>query len=277
MKQSARWTLTVTADVDRRVRKYLASAGRKGDLAAFVEEAVRARLLQLSMKTVPTYSRPSANDVEPVPPASSATSSDGSLAGESRGLGRGLGALLGARRRSARAGAGERCRLSLMQAGAFQPRREIHQQPLEELAASIKANGVIQPIVVRPLPAAERCGGARYEIVAGERRWQAAKLAGLKDIPTIVRELSDSQAVAVALIENIQREELTRGGGGAGAAAADRGVLADPPGGGGFGGAIARRGHESDSVAGFAGRGGGADRFEGFEHGTCAGAVGPRG
>jgi Ribbon-helix-helix domain len=65
MKQSARWTLTVSADVDRRVRRYLAGAGRKGDLSAFVEEAVRSRLLQLSMKTVPTYSRPSANDVEP--------------------------------------------------------------------------------------------------------------------------------------------------------------------------------------------------------------------
>jgi hypothetical protein len=65
MKQSARWTLTVSGDVDRRVRRYLASAGRKGDLAAFVEEAVRARLLQLSMKTIPTYTRPSANDLEP--------------------------------------------------------------------------------------------------------------------------------------------------------------------------------------------------------------------
>jgi Ribbon-helix-helix domain len=65
MKQSARWTLTVSDDVNRRVRRYLGEAGRKGDLSAFVEEAVRARLLQLSMKTVPTYSRPSANDVEP--------------------------------------------------------------------------------------------------------------------------------------------------------------------------------------------------------------------
>jgi ParB family transcriptional regulator, chromosome partitioning protein len=98
--------------------------------------------------------------------------------------------------------------LSLMQSGAFQPRHEILRQPLEELAASIKANGVIQPIVVRPLPAGT-AGDAKYEIVAGERRWQAAKLAGLADIPVIVRELSDSQAVAVALIENIQREELT--------------------------------------------------------------------
>ena len=98
--------------------------------------------------------------------------------------------------------------LSLMRPGAFQPRRHVEQQPLEELAASIKANGVIQPIVVRPLPMGTE-SAARYEIIAGERRWQAAKLAGLSDIPAIVRELSDSQAAAVALIENIQREELT--------------------------------------------------------------------
>jgi ribbon-helix-helix protein len=65
MKQSIRWTLTVSEDVDRRARRYLAGVGRKGELSTFVEEAVRARLLQLSMKTVPTYSRPSANDVEP--------------------------------------------------------------------------------------------------------------------------------------------------------------------------------------------------------------------
>jgi Ribbon-helix-helix domain len=64
MKQSIRWTLTVSEDVDRRARRYLATVGRKGELSMFVEEAVRARLLQLSMKTVPTYSRPSANDLE---------------------------------------------------------------------------------------------------------------------------------------------------------------------------------------------------------------------
>jgi ParB family chromosome partitioning protein len=99
-----------------------------------------------------------------------------------------------------------------MQPGAFQPRREIHREPLEELAASIKANGVIQPIVVRPLPAGSgggANGAARYEIIAGERRWQAAKLAGLQDIPAIVRELTDQQSMAIGLIENIQREELT--------------------------------------------------------------------
>jgi ParB family transcriptional regulator, chromosome partitioning protein len=130
------------------------------------------------------------------------------VANESRGLGRGLGALLGAVPTVSASRGGGTLPISLMQAGAFQPRREIHRQPLEELAASIKANGLIQPIVVRPLPAGSS-GEAKYEIVAGERRWLAAKFAGLSDIPVIVRQLSDKEAVAVALIENIQREELT--------------------------------------------------------------------
>ncbi len=129
------------------------------------------------------------------------------MAALSKGLGRGLQSLLGANPTVSASRGGGTLRISLMQPGAFQPRREIHQQPLEELAASIKANGVIQAIVVRPLPAGS--GSAKYEIVAGERRWQAAKLAGLTDIPVIVRQLSDKEAVAVALIENIQREELT--------------------------------------------------------------------
>ena len=146
---------------------------------------------------------------------------------ESRGLGRGLEALLSARPgiRPAiptAAVSGGSLPIADIQAGPSQPRRNIQAQPLEELAASIKANGVIQPIVVRPLAgsaatfvgsaatlAGGAAGSARYEIVAGERRWQAAKLAGLTEIPVVVRELSDSEAVAVALIENIQREELT--------------------------------------------------------------------
>jgi ParB family chromosome partitioning protein len=127
---------------------------------------------------------------------------------ESRGLGRGLGALLGAAPTVSMSRGGGTLPLSLLQPGAFQPRREIHKEPLEELAASIKANGVIQPIVVRPLPAGV-ASAAKYEIIAGERRWQAAKIAGLQDIPAIVRELTDQQAMAVGLIENIQREELT--------------------------------------------------------------------
>jgi ParB family chromosome partitioning protein len=130
------------------------------------------------------------------------------MADESRGLGRGLGALLGATPTVSASRGGGTLPVALMQAGAFQPRREIHREPLEELAASIKANGVIEPIIVRALPAGTP-GTARYEIVAGERRWLAAQLAGLTDIPTIVRQITDQQAVAIALIENIQREELT--------------------------------------------------------------------
>ena len=125
-----------------------------------------------------------------------------------RGLGRGLGALLGAQPTVSPSRGGGTLPIALMRPGAFQPRREIQQEPLEELAASIKENGVIQPIVVRRLREAGP-DGVRYEIVAGERRWHAAKLAGLADIPTIVRDLTDQEATAVALIENIQREELT--------------------------------------------------------------------
>jgi ParB family chromosome partitioning protein len=97
--------------------------------------------------------------------------------------------------------------LAAIRAGQAQPRRSILPQPLEELAASIRSQGVIQPIVVRRLAAA--AGAVGYEIVAGERRWQAAQLAGLTEIPVIIRDLSDQEAVAIALIENIQREELT--------------------------------------------------------------------
>jgi ParB family chromosome partitioning protein len=134
------------------------------------------------------------------------------MARESRGLGRGLEALLSGKPRAAATGAtragASTLPLAAIRAGPSQPRKTIQQQPLEELAASIKANGVIQPIVVRSAPKAA-AGAPEYEIVAGERRWHAAKLAGLTDIPVVIRELSDREAVAVALIENIQREELT--------------------------------------------------------------------
>ena len=120
-----------------------------------------------------------------------------------------MGALLGAELSvSPSRGAGT-LPLALMRPGTFQPRRDIEEEPLEELAASIKANGVLQPIVIRPIPPELRGDGARYEIIAGERRWRAAKLAGLRDIPAIVREMSDREAALIALIENIQREELT--------------------------------------------------------------------
>ena len=86
--------------------------------------------------------------------------------------------------------------------GRYQPRREFDQASLDELAASIRTQGVMQPVVVRPKPQ----GG--YELIAGERRWRAAQLAGLELIPAVVREVSDEQASAMALIENIQREDL---------------------------------------------------------------------
>ena len=94
-------------------------------------------------------------------------------------------------------------RLDQIQPGKFQPRQAMDPERLAELAASIKAQGVIQPIVVRPI------GGARFEIIAGERRWRAAQQAGLGEIPALVREVPDQAVVAMALIENIQREELT--------------------------------------------------------------------
>ena len=86
--------------------------------------------------------------------------------------------------------------------GKYQPRRDMHPDALEELAESIKEQGIMQPIVVRPL--AEN----KYEIIAGERRWRAAQLAGLAEIPALVREVPDEAAIAMALIENIQREDL---------------------------------------------------------------------
>jgi len=96
--------------------------------------------------------------------------------------------------------------LDLLQRGQYQPRIDMRQESLEDLANSIKAQGVVQPIVARPISKAGE--SQRYEIVAGERRWRAAQIAGLDDIPTIVREVSDDDAIAMALIENIQREDL---------------------------------------------------------------------
>ncbi|MEQ6887107.1 ParB/RepB/Spo0J family partition protein [Halomonas sp. CS7] len=96
----------------------------------------------------------------------------------------------------------ERLPLGQLSRGKYQPRRDIQPEALEELADSIRAQGVMQPIVVRPV------GEARYEIIAGERRWRAAQLAELDVIPAVIREVSDEVALALALIENIQREDL---------------------------------------------------------------------
>lgn len=118
-------------------------------------------------------------------------------------LGRGLDALLG-NYEPATAEKDELRQLpvDLLRRGKYQPRTHMDPAALEELAASIKAQGVVQPIVVRSLPNGE------YEIVAGERRWRAAQLAGLEAIPAVVRKIPDEAAIAIALIENIQRENL---------------------------------------------------------------------
>jgi len=143
-----------------------------------------------------------------------------------KGLGRGLDALLGTNTRTEAtpaapesasaataatmviANAGPRdgqlieVPVEYLQRGKYQPRRDMHEDALQELAESIKAQGVMQPIVIRPLDT------NRYEIIAGERRWRACQLAGLEKIPAIVRDVPDEAAVAMALIENIQREDL---------------------------------------------------------------------
>ncbi len=93
--------------------------------------------------------------------------------------------------------------VTLMDRGQFQPRRAIDPQALEELAQSIKAQGILQPIIVRPMDA------GRYEIIAGERRWRAAQLAGLTTVPVIIKAVDDQTTMALALIENIQREDLS--------------------------------------------------------------------
>ena len=137
-------------------------------------------------------------------------------------LGRGLGALLGeatARQvaASALAAASQsttpgdellRLPLDLLQRGKYQPRLDMRPESLAELAASIKAQGIVQPIVVRPVGSPLPGASQRYEIIAGERRWRAAQQAGLAEILAIVRRVPDEAAVAMSLIENIQREDL---------------------------------------------------------------------
>jgi ParB family chromosome partitioning protein len=93
-------------------------------------------------------------------------------------------------------------RIDQLQRGRYQPRTKMDDSSLEELAASIRTQGLMQPILVRPM------GSNRYEIIAGERRWRAAKIAGLAEVPALVREVPDSSALAMALVENIQREDL---------------------------------------------------------------------
>ncbi|MGK0405151.1 MAG: ParB family chromosome partitioning protein [Oleispira sp.] len=151
-----------------------------------------------------------------------------------RGLGRGLDALLGdalAQNKSAMDAAGtievqevsiepdkvesdmhtggiKHLPVEFIQPGQYQPRKDMHQEALEELAASIKAQGLMQPIVIRPLSSNVAGKTERYEIIAGERRWRATQLAGLDTVPVIIRDVPDDAAIAMSLIENIQRENL---------------------------------------------------------------------
>lgn len=131
------------------------------------------------------------------------------MAAPNRGLGRGLEALLGPAR-EAEPGSNQlqELPLDLLQPGRFQPRQAMAPEGIAELAESIRAQGVVQPVLVRPVDG-EDDYGARYEIVAGERRWRAAQHAGLQSVPAIVRSLSDSEAALAALVENVQREDLS--------------------------------------------------------------------
>jgi len=118
-----------------------------------------------------------------------------------KGLGRGLDALLSGENERA-ADTLQSLNIDLLQAGRYQPRTQMDEASLDELAESIRQQGVMQPVLVRPV------ADGRYEIIAGERRWRAARRAGLSDIPAVVREVPDESALAMALIENIQRENL---------------------------------------------------------------------
>ena len=128
------------------------------------------------------------------------------MAAKKKGLGRGLEALLGIDTQPANEtdlnGELRDLPVDVIQPGRYQPRTGMDPERLQELADSIKAQGLIQPIIVRPI------SSTKYEIIAGERRWRAAQIAGLKTVPCVVREVEDQATVAMALIENIQREDL---------------------------------------------------------------------
>ena len=126
------------------------------------------------------------------------------MVSKKRGLGRGLDALLGdvSQDESNLNDSLQHFPLDMIQPGKYQPRMDMSQESLEELADSIRSQGLVQPIVVRPID------GGHYEIIAGERRWRASKLAGLESVPVLIKDVSDRNAIAMALIENIQRENL---------------------------------------------------------------------
>lgn len=132
------------------------------------------------------------------------------MSAKKKGLGRGLEVLLGGSVELTQAvkqdGLPNVLRLEQMQAGKYQPRTRMDEGALQELAASIRAQGLMQPILVRKV--GDDLPGGRYEIIAGERRFRAAKIAGLNEVPVLVKEVGDESAAAMALIENIQREDL---------------------------------------------------------------------
>jgi ParB family chromosome partitioning protein len=119
-----------------------------------------------------------------------------------KGLGRGLDALLSGVDDAAAKESLQTLSLDRLRPGKYQPRTKMDEASLEELAQSIKEHGVMQPVLVRPVE------GGRFEILAGERRWRAAQRAGLKDMPALIKSVPDSSALAIGLIENIQREDL---------------------------------------------------------------------
>src|ERR1700755_524845 len=124
-----------------------------------------------------------------------------------RGLGRGPSALLRGEVPAVRGEPASRkdartLPVAFLQPGKYQPRKTFDEQPLADLAASIREKGVLSPILVRPI------GPDRYEIVAGERRWRAAQLAKLHDVPVVIREMADGEALEIAIIENVQRADL---------------------------------------------------------------------
>ncbi len=127
------------------------------------------------------------------------------MAGSPKGLGRGLDALLGGFSEDKIAPEVLLLPLDSIRPNADQPRREFSEEALADLAKSIGDQGVLQPVLVRPVKAA---GGVDYEIVAGERRWRASRLAGLTEIPALIKDVDDEQSLALALIENLQREDL---------------------------------------------------------------------
>lgn len=128
------------------------------------------------------------------------------MAVKKKGLGRGLGALLASSTvnedSSNEANTQKELPIEFLQRGKYQPRQDMSQEALQDLANSIKSQGIIQPIVVRNI------GKDKYEIIAGERRWRASQIAGLETVPVVIKNVADEAAIAMALIENIQREDL---------------------------------------------------------------------